>query len=135
MRISLVYRLLGAAVGLQLAVGGLVTFGYIDASAHIVLGVIVGILAIVALAYAFRATPRIRPLVGITVGIGVDVVVQAILGFASLGTQTSNGSLSTALAFVHFLNALGIFGMALSATFMAMRFEGMAAHAAGPPTG
>lgn len=129
MRISLVYRALGAAVGLQLAIGGLVTFDYIDSGAHIAMGIIVGMLTIVALAYTSRTKPRSRPLLGITVGIGVDVVIQALLGFASLDTQTSNGSLSTILAYVHFLNALGIFGMALFATFMAMTSERTEAHA------
>jgi hypothetical protein len=105
-KISLVFRITGAAVGIQLAVGGLVTFGYIGAGVHILLGVIVGILAVVALACALRMKPRVRPLVGLSTGIGVDVLLQAILGFGVIGT-TSDGSLTTALAYVHFLNALG----------------------------
>jgi hypothetical protein len=95
-KISLVFRITGAAVGIQLAVGGLVTFGYIGAGAHILLGVIVGVLALVALVYALRIKPRVRPLVGLSTGIGVDVLLQAILGFGALGTS-SNGSLRACL--------------------------------------
>ncbi|HUI85677.1 MAG TPA: hypothetical protein VLY21_00785 [Nitrososphaerales archaeon] len=131
MKISLLFRLTGAAVGLQLAIGGLVTFGYIGAFGHIIMGVIVAVLALVALVYALRLKPRIKPLVGVSIGVLLDVFVQAILGFATLGTS-SNASLSNALAYVHFLNALAIFGMALSGTFMSMRAEGMAPGMQGP---
>ena len=122
MKISLLYQLTGAAVGLQLAIGGLVTFGYIGAFGHIIMGVIVGALALVTLVYSLRMKPRTRPLVGVSVGVLVDVLIQAALGFAALGTS-SNASLSNALAYVHFLNALAIFGMVLSGTFMSMRAE------------
>jgi len=132
MKISLLYRLTGAAVGLQLAIGGLVTYGYIGAVGHILMGIIVGILVLVTLVYAVRMKPRMRQLVGVSIGVVVAVVIQALLGFGTLGTST-NGALSNALAYIHFLNALAIFGMSLSGTFMAMRSEGMARPSPGAP--
>ena len=65
------------------------------------MGIIVGSLALVTLVYALRMKPRVRSLVGLAAGVGVDILIQAILGFGVLGTS-SNYSLSNALAYVHF---------------------------------
>ena len=110
---------MGAALGIQLALGGLVTFDFLDPSVHIIWGIVLGALAVVKLAYVLRTPGRPRPLVGVSIGIGVDILVQALLGFAVLGTS-SNANLSNGIAWVHFLNALAIFAMTLLGTFMAM---------------
>jgi hypothetical protein len=110
---------MGAALGIQLALGGLVTYDFLDPSVHIDWGIILGILAVVNLVYVMRMPGRPRPLVGVSIGIGVDILVQALLGFAVLGTS-SNANLSNGLAWVHFLNALAIFAMTLFGVFMAM---------------
>ena len=120
---ALMFRITGAALGIQLALGGLVTFGFLDPSVHTVWGVILGVLALVTLILVARISPRPKTVFGLTVGIAVDILLQALLGFAALGTSDSNATLSNAIAWVHFLNALGIFAMTLSATFM---FMGMA---------
>jgi hypothetical protein len=52
------------------------------------------------------------------------IVVQAPLGFITLRSG------SQVVAWVPFLVAMGIFGMALSGTFMAMRVERMGASPA-----
>ncbi len=114
MDIQLVYRITGIAVFVQLALGGLVTFNYLDAGVHVVWGVVVGALVVVALVLALRLKPRPKQLVGITVGLGADMVLQAILGFAAMGTGND------IVAWVHFLNSLAIYGMGVAATFMAI---------------
>ncbi len=114
LNLQFLFRITGAALGLQLLLGGLVTFGYIDASAHIVWGVVLGILALVTLVFVFRMPSRPMPLLRLSIGIAVDILLQGLLGFATMGTD------SNALAFVHFLNSLLIFGMTLAGTFMAM---------------
>lgn len=114
MNVAMMFRVTGIALFIQLALGGLVTFGYIDASIHIVWGIVLGILAIVTLVYVVRMQSKTKQLVGLTVGIGVDILIQAFLGFATLSTG------SNALAWVHFLNALAIFAMTLSGMSMAM---------------
>ena len=115
MNLQLLFRITGIALFIQLALGGLVTFGYLDSTAHLVWGVVLGVLAVVTLAFVLRMPSRPRQLVGLTIGIGVDILVQGLLGFAALGTG------SNVISFVHFLNALAIYGMTLAGTFMAMR--------------
>ena len=53
----------------------------------------------------------------LAVGIGVDILLQALLGFTALGTS---GNLSGGLAWVHLLNAFVIFALTIMATGMAM---------------
>jgi heme A synthase len=119
LRVGIFYRILGIALFIQMALGGLVTFGYIDAGAHIIWGVVLGVLALVTLVLVFRLPSKPKGLVGITFGIGVDVLLQALLGFAAIDMG------SDALSWVHFLNALAIFGMTIAATFMAMQASRM----------
>jgi hypothetical protein len=114
MNSQLVFRVTGVALGIQLALGGLVTYAYLDWRVHMVWGVILGVLALLNLVLVVRMPSRPRRLVGLTVAIGVDILIQGLLGFATQGTG------SNALAFVHFLNALAIFGLSLSGSFMAM---------------
>ncbi len=127
MNTQLLFRITGAALGIQLALGGAVTFFNLDVAVHTVWGVILGILALVTLVYVMRMPTRPKPLMGLAIGIGVDILVQALLGFATVATSDN-----TALAFVHFLNALAIFGMTLMATGMAMAGARMAQT---PPMG
>ena len=114
MKLSLMFRITGIVLFVQLALGGLVTFGYLDTAIHIVWGVILGVLAIVTLAFVLRTPSRPKQLVGLTVGIGVDILIQAMLGFAAqnMGNEV--------VSWIHFLNALAIYGMTLAGTFMAM---------------
>lgn len=114
MNLALLFRITGVVLGIQLALGGLVTFGYLDWTVHMVWGVILGALALVTLVFVFRMPSRPRQLVGLTIGIGVDILIQGLLGFAARETG------SNAVAWVHFLNSLAIYGMSLFGTFMAM---------------
>jgi hypothetical protein len=119
MKVSTVFRITGIALAVQVALGGLVTFNFLDTSVHIIWGFVVGILAIVTLVTVARLKPRPRRLFGITVGIGVDVLIQALIGYAVLGTL-NNANLSNGIAWVHLLNAFAIFGMSFAGMGMAM---------------
>jgi heme A synthase len=126
------FRILGAALGIQLALGGLVTFNFLDPSVHTVWGIVLGIVAVLNLVYVMRMPGRPRPLVGLSIGIGVDILIQGLLGFAVIGTS-SNANLSNGLAWVHFLNALAIFAMTIFGTVMAMTGARISqAHQMGP---
>ncbi len=126
MNLSLLFRITGIVLFIQLALGGLVTFGYLDWTVHMMWGVVLGILAIVTLVFVLRMPSRPRQLVGLTIGIGVDILVQAMLGFAAQDTGND------VISWIHFLNSLAIYGMSLFGTFMAMAAARMSQ--AGPPT-
>jgi len=121
------FRILAPALGIQLALGGLVTYNFIDPSVHIVWGIVLGVIALVTLIFVMRMPSKPKRLVGLAVGIGVDILLQGLLGFTVLGTS-SNVNLSNGIAWVHFLNALVIFAMTLLATTMAMMAGRMAQH-------
>lgn len=108
----MLFRITGAVLFVQLALGGLVTFGYLDWSVHMVWGIVLGILAVVTLIFVARMPSKSRRLLGLTVGIGVDILIQGLLGFAAQNTGNS------AISWVHFLNALAIYGMTLAGMFM-----------------
>lgn len=120
MKVSLLFRVTGIAVFLQLALGGLLTFGFIDPLVHIVMGAIVFVLVIVTLAIVFGLRPRPRQLFGLSGGMLILMVLQAVLGFSTLGSGNQ------IVAWVHLVIAMAIYGMAISGTFMAVRVEGMA---------
>ena len=124
MNTQLMFRITGAALGIQLALGGAVTFFNLDVAVHTVWGVILGVLALVTLYYVRKMPAKPKPLMGLTIGIGVDILVQALLGFAAVAMNDNS-----VLGFVHFLNALAIFGMVVMGTSMVMmasRLEGAA---------
>lgn len=107
------FRILGAVLFVQLALGGLVTFGFVGTAVHMMWGVVLGAVSVVTLVYVYRLPSKPRRLVGITFGIGADILLQAAIGFASLATG------SELVSWVHFLNALAIYAMTFAATFMA----------------
>jgi hypothetical protein len=119
MKVSTIFRITAFALGIQVALGGLVTFNFLDPFVHIIWGIIVGVLAIVLLVTVAMLKPRPRRLFGITVGIGVDILIQALIGFAVLGTS-NNANLSNGIAWVHLLNAFAIFAMSFAGMGMAM---------------
>src|SRR5439155_16376668 len=104
-------------VFIQIALGGLLTFDYISWIPHAITGFIVLALAIVTLIVAQTSKPPFKPLQGLSIGLVLAIVVQIILGFLTLNT----GNL--AVAWVHLLVAVGIYGMVVSGTFMSMRLN------------
>jgi heme A synthase len=116
----LLFRVTAIVVFLQLIIGGLLTFNFISATPHIVAGFIVFILAIAIMVVALASKPSFRPIRILSIVIVLLLVLQIILGFATL----NNGS--QVIAFVHFVNAMAILGATISSTFVALRWDGMA---------
>jgi heme A synthase len=113
----LLFRLTAAVVFIQLALGGLLTFDFIGAAPHIIVGFIVFGLAIATMVFALITKPAFKPIQRLSIGLVVLLVVQIILGFATL----SSGS--AVIAWVHLLNALAIYGMAIAGTFLAIQWN------------
>lgn len=123
---TLLLRVTGAILSLQLLLGGLLTFGFISSEAHVATGFVLFILAIATMAAWLAAKPSFRPMKVLTAVIVVLMLLQIVLGEATLNSGDQ------AVAFLHFLNALAIFGATLSGTFMAVRWEQMTKASASP---
>lgn len=80
--------------------------------------VIVALLAVAKATMVVWLTskPSFRPLQGISVVIVLLLLVQIVLGFATLGTGNQ------VIAFVHFAVAMAIFGATISGASMALRW-------------
>jgi len=122
----LLLRVTSAVLGFQLLLGGLLTFAFISSEAHIVTGFVLFILAIATMVAWLAAKPSFRPMKVVTVVIVVLILLQIILGESTLNSGNQ------AVAFLHFLNALAIFGATISGSFMAMRWEKMTKANASP---
>jgi hypothetical protein len=112
-------RITGAVLGIQLLLGGLLTFGFISSDAHVAVGFIFFLLTIATMVVWFMTKPAFRPMRIVTTVIVLLVLLQIILGEAALHSG------STTLDFLHFVNALVIFGATFSGMFTAMRWEHM----------
>lgn len=117
MKIQIWFRVTALIVFLQIALGGLLTFNFITPIPHIITGFVVLAVAIVTLVLAQALKPPFRPLQGLSTGLVLAVVVQIILGFYTLATNNQ------AVAWVHFLVAMGIYGMTIAGTLMSMRLD------------
>jgi len=117
MKIQLWFRVTSLLVFLQIALGGLLTFSFITALPHIITGFAVLAFAIATLVMAQTLKPPFRPLQGLSIGLVLLIVVQIILGFATLATSND------VIAWVHLLVAMAIYGMAIAGTFMSMRLD------------
>jgi heme A synthase len=117
MKIQQWFRVTSLVVFLQIALGGLLTFSFIEALPHIITAFIVLAFAVVAFVMAQRLKPPFRPLQGLSVGLVLLIVVQIILGFTTLSTGNQ------VVAWVHLLVAMGIYGMVIAGTFISMRLD------------
>ena len=127
MNIQLLFRITGLALGIQIALGGLVTFGYIDWTVHMGWGIILGILALVTLVLVYRMPMRNKRLVGLSVGLGVDILIQALIGFAAQDTGNN------VVSWIHFLNSYAIFAMLIMGLGIAMMGSRMGQMGQNPP--
>jgi predicted membrane protein len=116
----LLFGITAIVIFLQLILGGLLTFNFISPEPHIILGFIVFILAIATMVVTLVSKPAFRPVRIVSIGLVFLIVVQIILGFATLDSG------SQLIAFVHFLNALVIYGATMGGIFLAMRWSSMA---------
>jgi len=114
------YSITAIIVFLQLLLGGLLTYNFISPEPHIVLGFVVFILAIATMIVALISKPSFGPIRIVSILIVVLILVQIILGFATL----NNGN--QAVAWLHFVNALAIYGATISGVFIALRWDKMA---------
>jgi hypothetical protein len=117
----ILFRLTGLVVFVQLLLGGLLTFGFISVLPHIIVGLAVFILATSTMIVSLVAKPSFRPMKAVSVATVVLILVQIILGFVVLGSGSS------AVGWLHFANAMAIYGAAISGTFTAMRWDHMKA--------
>lgn|SRR5487761_977439 len=111
------FRITSLVIFLQLLLGGLLTFGFITPTAHIITGFIVFILAIATMIIVLRTKPVFMPLRGISIGMVAIIILQIILGFETLRSG------SQILAWVHFAVAMGIYGMAVAGSIMAFSWN------------
>ena len=112
---GLVFQITTIAVFLQLLLGGLLTFDFINAGVHIVAGLVVFVLAIVAMIVSFVSRPRSKSLQLTSVVLVVLIIIQIVLGFNTLKTGNQ------VIAWIHFANAMVIYGVAIAGTFVALR--------------
>lgn len=106
-------RLTALSIVIQIALGGLLTFGFISPEAHIVMGFTVYAVSIATIVLVFLNTYSPDFLKNMTIGMVVLLTMQIFLGFAILATG------SDLIAFFHLLLAIAIFGLAISETFVA----------------
>ncbi|MDG6906433.1 MAG: hypothetical protein JRN20_11675 [Nitrososphaerota archaeon] len=114
---SLLFEITTAIIFLQLLLGGLLTFNFINAGVHIATGIIVLILAAGTMGVCLVEKPKSKPLQITSVLMVILIVFQVILGFDTLRTN------SQIVACVHFLNAMLIYGAAVSGTFITIRLD------------
>lgn len=125
--VSLLFRITGALVFIQILLGGLLTFNFMDPTFHIVTGLIVFVVAIATMIMVLKSKPVLPPLRGLSIGLVVLIVAQMILGIETLRLG------SDSLAWVHFAVALGIYGMTVAGTFMAAQSNNIANPPQGKP--
>ncbi len=107
------FRITSAAIFVQLLLGGLLTFNFITSTLHIIVGFIVFALAIATMVVALRSkNVQERVLQMMSTGLVALIVVQIILGFETLESG------SPVLAWIHFVVALGIYGMSAAGSVM-----------------
>ena len=60
--------------------------------------------------FVAKMSPRPKMLLGLAIGVGVDILAQALIGFTALAT-TSNPTLSDSIAWFHLVNVFAFFAM------------------------
>ncbi len=121
MKIAAMFRLTATVILIQIALGGLVTFSFVDPLIHIVWGVVAGVVALVTAVATLRLKPVDSQLRGVAFGVVGGFVVQVVLGFAALNLS------SDVLAWVHLVLGVLIYAMALTGMSFAQRREYLSA--------
>ncbi len=111
--VAVLFGIMTADVFLQLLLGGLLTFGFLDPHVHILSGFILLFLAIATMIVSIVSKPRVKTLLPISISLVLLIILQAILGFDTLDTG------SQMVAWAHFIVAMVIYGTAVSGTFAA----------------
>ena len=82
-----------AVIFLQLLLGGLLTFNFISADIHIVVGLVVFILAIATMIVVIVTKPRLRMLLITSIALVLLIILQLILGLDTLRTGSQINSM------------------------------------------
>ena len=109
----LLIRLTALSIVVQIALGGLLTFGFISPEAHIIVGFTVYAFSIATVVLVFLNIYSPKFLKRMATGMVLLLTIQIFLGFVALDTG------SNLIAFFHLLTAIAIFGLAVSETFVA----------------
>jgi len=117
-RVAVLFRLTAFAILAQIALGGLLTFDFINPLPHVAAGVVVFGLSIVTAFVALRSKPD-KQLKQVSVTLIVALVVQITLGFMTLAIG------SHVVAWIHLVLGVLIYAMALSGMSFASRQEFM----------
>jgi heme A synthase len=129
MKTATLFRLTATVILIQIALGGLVTFSFINPLLHIAWGILVAVVAFVTAVAALRSNPVDRQLRGVGIGIVVATLFQGILGFSTLALN------SDALAWGHLVLGVLIYAMALTGMSFAQRGEHLSVGQAGVQPG
>jgi heme A synthase len=123
-------RITAVVVVLQLLLGGLVTFNFMDPVPHLINGFIVLILAIATMAASVVSKPSYRPLKATLIAMVILILLQIIIGFVLIDFLPALGSSSDArISWIHFVNAMAIYGLTISGVFLAVRWDQLARKA------
>ena len=114
---SLLFRITAIAIFVQLLLGGLLTFDFINAGVHILMGLVVFVLAIGSAIASLVSKPEQRSL-----QITSFVMVALIIGQMMLGLDTLDTG-NQVIAWIHFVNAIAIYGIALLGAVISLRSD------------
>ena len=108
---AILFHASAVVIFLQLFLGAMLVFNFLDARTHIFGGLIVLGLAAATMVVTVRSKPRGRPTTIISVALVVLIVFQGLLGFAAFGSDV--------IVVVHFVNAMIIYALAVLGMFYA----------------
>ncbi|MCL4519629.1 MAG: hypothetical protein M1587_10585 [Thaumarchaeota archaeon] len=114
---SLLFRITAIAIFVQLLLGGLLTFDFINAGVHILMGLVVFVLAIGSAIASLVSKPEQRLL-----QITSFVMVALIIGQMMLGLDTLDTG-NQVIAWIHFVNAIAIYSIALLGAVISLRSD------------
>jgi heme A synthase len=129
MKIAAMFRILAGLILVQIAIGGLVTFGFVGPLPHIVWGAVVFAAVAVTAALTLRSKPADSGLRGVSFGLIVALAAQVVLGLVTLSLE------SDILAWVHLVLGVLIYAMSLTGMSFAMRQEHTSGRITTSPSG
>jgi heme A synthase len=122
---TILFHITAAWIFLQLVLGALLVFGYIDTTVHIIDGIIVLGLAVATMVVTILSKPRYRPSMLLSSILVVLIVVQGILGFIAFNNN--------AVVVVHFTNAMIIYALAVMGVFYSRQWSKMSQNTVQAP--
>jgi heme A synthase len=114
---AILFHVTAAWIFLQLILGALLVFGYIDPTVHIIDGLIVFGLAVATMVVTLLSKPRYRPSMLFSIILVVLILIQGVLGFIAFH--------SDAVVVVHFTNAMIIYAIAVVGVFYSRQWSKM----------